>query len=103
MKYKNSMNRLGFVCVTLAITAALSLAGCGGEEEQGIPKVKNNDDLNTQSAGNDDNNTPEEEEKSDCVVICEKQLKDHCIQIELLWVSRDMRTNIIENFIDIFL
>jgi len=74
MKYENAMNRLGFACVTLAITAALSLAGCGGEEEQGVPKVKNNGDLNTQSTGDNDNNTQDEEEKSDCVVICEKQI-----------------------------
>jgi hypothetical protein len=72
MKYENAMNRVGLACLTLAITAALSLAGCGGEEEQGVPKVKNNGDLNTQSTGDNDNNT--EEEKSDCVVICEKQI-----------------------------
>ncbi|MDP7039410.1 MAG: hypothetical protein QGI45_09645 [Myxococcota bacterium] len=73
MKYENSMNRFGFACMTLAIAAALSLAACGAEEEQGVPKVKNNGDLNTQSTGDNNNNT-QEEEKSDCVVICEKQI-----------------------------
>ena len=72
MKYVKILSQFGLSCTIFAFAAALTLSACGGEEEQGVPKVKNNGNLDTQSTGDD--NSSQEEEKSDCVVICEKQI-----------------------------
>ena len=77
MKFRQLLTHLSITCLTLALASTMTFVACGGEEEQGVPKVKNNSDLGTQNTGNNnsgDDNSNQEEEASACVQMCEKQI-----------------------------